>query len=102
VMGGGALSGPVRFLVALVARLWQSHFTMTNPTGLATDEETILKLAKRAAYADLRDERADRADWWVGEMSYRLNIVDSRGMIAVASPTAERFKREYRHLLRRG
>jgi hypothetical protein len=62
-------------------------------------ESRAKRLAKSAAWADARDEREatdERAQWWVGELSRELGIVDSRGMIDFSGPIARLFAREYK------
>lgn len=57
--------------------------------------------ARQAALCDLvlgREASVSRARWWVGELSYRLGIVDTRGMIDVFGEIARLFEREYRRV----
>lgn len=64
----------------------------------------VKDLAKRAAWSDLRNDRTaspTTADWWVGQLSHELGIVDHRGMIDVAGETAKTFRREYLRVWRR-
>lgn len=35
------------------------------------------------------------ADWWVGQMSHSLGIVDRHGVIALESEETRQFKREF-------
>jgi hypothetical protein len=42
-----------------------------------------------------RERSKQRAEWWVGELSYKLGIVDSRGMIDVNGEVARAFIRAY-------
>lgn len=61
-------------------------------------------LARRAAFADLRDDReatAAQAAWWVGEYSHALGIVDAHGMIDLDGPIARAFVQAYRRVYRR-
>lgn len=37
----------------------------------------------------------ERAAWWVGELSYKLGIVDHHGMVDVDGEIARDFKRRY-------
>jgi hypothetical protein len=70
----------------------------------ANTEQTTKDLAKKAAHSDLLNERDatdTRAAWWVGEMSYRLGIVDAGGMIAVDGEVARLFRKEYKRIYRR-
>lgn len=64
----------------------------------------LSELAKRAAWQDLRNDRQASpatADWWAGELSHELGIVNRKGMIDVAGETATAFKREYLRVWRR-
>jgi hypothetical protein len=59
--------------------------------------------ARQAALCDVsfgREPTAERAAWWVGELSHELCIVDARGMIDVDGPVARFFTREYRRIYR--
>ncbi len=51
--------------------------------------------ATQAAQCDVSFGRVPRAAWWVGELSYKLGIVDARGMIEVDGLIARTFAREY-------
>lgn len=65
------------------------------------DIERINRLARGAAYCDRRDWHRG-AEWWVGELSYRLGIVDGHGMIDIDGPVAREFKRAYHRVMREG
>lgn len=57
--------------------------------------------AKQAAHCDVsfaREPSEERASWWVGELSYKLGIVDAHGMIDVDGEVARLFKREYKRV----
>jgi len=58
---------------------------------------------RQAALCDVsfgREPTAERAAWWVAELSYELGIVDAHGMIDVNGPVARLFAREYRRVYR--
>lgn len=71
------------------------------------DRSEVTRLARNAAYADARNDRRrdvpaceSRAEWWAAEKSYKLGIVDHRGVISINGETARMFKREYVRIYR--
>ena len=61
-------------------------------------QDRTRKLAKWAAGHDAMDERPRttvRGQWWVGELSPNLGIVDGHGMIDVDGEMARVFVRTY-------
>lgn len=65
-------------------------------------EERAKRLAKLAAWHDLRESREQRAQWWVGESSQALGIVDRHGIVDLSGPIARLFIGEYTRVYRRG
>jgi hypothetical protein len=74
---------------------------VARASGGARSLDEVSDLARRAAYRDLRDERPARANWWLGEMSYQLGIVNARGMIDLSSEKARDFIKEYTRVYNR-
>lgn len=66
-----------------------------------TQTDRVKTLAKRAAHATALNAYDLDANWWVGEYSHELGIVDARGMIDVDSQVAHAFRLEYRRALSR-
>lgn len=58
-------------------------------------EERNKQQARQAAQCDWNLGREPRARWWVGELSYRLGIVDSHGVIDVDGEVARDFSKRY-------
>jgi hypothetical protein len=61
-------------------------------------EQLVRQKARWAANHDDDLGRArtkDRAAWWVGELSYKLGIVDSKGMVDINGEVARAFTRDH-------
>lgn len=61
-------------------------------------EHAVRQQARQAANSDDdlgRERSKQRAEWWVGELSHKLGIVDSKGMIDVNGEVARAFVRAY-------
>lgn len=61
-------------------------------------EHAIRQQVRQAANCDDdlgRPRTKERAAWWVGELSYRLGIVDAQGMIDIHGDVARAFTRAY-------
>ena len=61
-------------------------------------EHAVRQQARQAANRDDDLGRArtkERAAWWVAELSYKLGIVDARGMIDIHGEVARAFTRDY-------
>lgn len=58
------------------------------------------RLAKYAAKRDLRDNREERAFWWIGVHKYDLGIAHSENW--GTEPAADEFTRAYRRYMREG
>jgi len=66
-------------------------------------EHAVRQQARQAANHDDdlgRPRTKERAEWWVGELSYKLGIVDSRGLIDIDGEVARAFIRAYRRVPR--
>lgn len=69
---------------------------MSDTEFMSPDQiERNKQQARRAAQHDHESARDPRAAWWVAELSYKLGIVDGRGMIDVSGEVARDFERRY-------
>jgi hypothetical protein len=93
----------IRALTLGTAVAIEPDMQTVNSPRTKEQQETIKRVAKSAAYRELRgDATGHRDDWWVAEYSYEIGAVDAHGVVEMEGEAAEVFTRFRKRYLRAG